>query len=77
MRPEGWDKQRLLGTIIEKLDDYDRVLVEAGADAILKGLKRMVKEDPSKYGIERRPDLRGWFMPDSVTRKGYLVFIED
>ena len=38
MRPDGWDEQRLLDTIIDKLDDYDRVLVEAGADAYEEAL---------------------------------------
>jgi len=71
-RPEGWSEQKIFDTTIRKLCDYDRVILEAGADAMLEALR-------TQQGLRRLPlTFNGTFIGYGDGKDlGTLCFIPD
>ena len=75
-RPKNWVDLWLLSSKIGKLNDYDRVLVEAGADAILKALREIGSHTHEDKGINI-VDIPLMMTRISSKKPGVIVFIPD
>ena len=85
-RPEGWELKQPFtqydqgskegdSVTARILTPSEKALFEAGADAMLEGLKAKITEDPRGYGLVRDEKRAGWFVPDNIFKEGYLIFI--
>ena len=75
MRPEGWEKLKKGNYFVE----IDEEVFEAGADAMLEGLRNLRDEvnDPDINRYEKGECAEGIYPQDGFPYAGRLVFIEE